>query len=76
MSDGNKKLKELREKLDSELVFDVGQLQKELFELRFKSSAEGLGNPARIRELRREIARAKTILTERRQGIRGAAFRT
>jgi large subunit ribosomal protein L29 len=76
MSDGNKKLKELREKLDSELVFDVGQLQKELFELRFKSSAEGLGNPARICELRREIARAKTILTERRQGIRGAAVRT
>ena len=75
MSEGSKKLKELREKLDSELAFDIGERQKELFELRFKSSAEGLGNPSRISELRREIARMKTILTERQRSIRGAASR-
>jgi large subunit ribosomal protein L29 len=58
-------MKELREKQDSELRFDVVQKQKELFELRFKSSAEGLANPSRISELRREIARLKTMLHDR-----------
>ena len=58
-------MKELREKQDSELRFDVTQKQKELFELRFKSSSEGLANPSRIAALRREIARLKTMLRER-----------
>lgn len=70
------KVKELREKQDSELAFDCGQLQKELFDLRFKSSAEGLSNPNRIREIRREVARIKTILRERTLGVRGAEPRT
>ena len=58
-------MKELREKQDTELRFDVAQKQKELFELRFKSSSEGLANPSRIAALRREIARLKTMLRER-----------
>jgi large subunit ribosomal protein L29 len=58
-------MKELREKQDSELRFDVVQKQKELFELRFKSSSEGLANPSRISALRREIARLKTMLHDR-----------
>ena len=70
------KVKELREKLDSELSFDCAELQKELFELRFKSSAEGLSNPNRIREIRREVARIKTILRERDTNVRGAEPRT
>ena len=65
--------KELKEKQDSELRFDVGQMSKELFDLRFKSSSEGLANPSRIRTLRREIARMKTMLRERETGLRGAA---
>ncbi|MCB9897114.1 MAG: 50S ribosomal protein L29 [Planctomycetes bacterium] len=69
------KITELREKIDSELEFDSKQLAKELFELRFKSSSEGLANPSRIREIRREIASIKTILRERQLGIRGAAPR-
>jgi large subunit ribosomal protein L29 len=68
-------LKELREKQDSELLFDAQQNEKELFDLRFKSSAEGLSNPSRIRELRRQIARIKTLLAEREQSIRGASPR-
>ena len=58
-------MKELREKQDGELRFDVVQKQKELFELRFKSSSEGLANPSRISALRREIARLKTMMRER-----------
>lgn len=71
-----KKVKELREKLDSELEFDIGELRQELFDLRFKSSAEGLSNPSRIGTIRRDIARMKTILLERREGIRGATPRS
>ena len=69
-------MKELREKQDSELRFDVVQKQKELFELRFKSSSEGLANPSRISALRREIARLKTMLHDRELRASAAANRT
>lgn len=68
----NVRTKELRERLDSELEFDSSELSKELFDLRFKSSAEGLSNPNRIGDIRREIARIKTLLKERSLGIRDA----
>lgn len=68
-------LKEMREKEDSELLYDSQQLQQELFDLRFKSSAEGLSNPSRIREIRRQVARIKTLLVEREKSIRGASPR-
>lgn len=70
------KIGELREKLDSELTFEREELAKELFDLRFKSSAEGIGNPSRIGGIRREIARINTLLRERQLGLRGAAPRT
>ena len=76
MSGSNKALQELREKLDTELEFERGEREKELFELRFKSSAEGLANPSRIGQLRREIARINTILRERELNVRGAQPRT
>jgi large subunit ribosomal protein L29 len=65
--------KELKEKQDSELRFDATQMSRELFDLRFKSSSEGLADPSRIRTLRHEIARLKTMLRERELGTRGAA---
>ena len=71
-----KKMKELREKLDSELEFDIRQLDEELFNLRFKSSSEGISNPSRIGLIRREIACMRTLLTERELGVRGAEPRT
>ncbi|HEX5008839.1 MAG TPA: 50S ribosomal protein L29 [Planctomycetota bacterium] len=69
-------MKELREKQDTELRFDVVQKQKELFDLRFKSSSEGLANPSRISALRREIARLKTMLHDRELRASAAANRT
>ena len=65
--------KELKEKQDTELRFDIAQMSRELFDLRFKSSSEGLADPSRISTLRREIARMKTMLRERELGLRGAA---
>jgi large subunit ribosomal protein L29 len=70
------RLKELREKDDAELRFDLKALQRELFDLRFKSSAEGLSNPSRIRLIRHDVARIRTLLRERELGLRGAQPRT
>ncbi len=59
------KLRELRQKENKELELDLAALRKELFDLRFQSSTEKLGNPSRIGLIRREIARIRTILRER-----------
>jgi large subunit ribosomal protein L29 len=69
------KAKEVRGKEDAELMFDIEQLEKELHGRRFRSLVDGLQNPCRIREIRREVARIKTILNERKQGIRDQVSR-
>ena len=66
------RLKEMRQKEDAELELDLQNLRKELFDLRFQSTTEKLANPARISQIRRDIARIRTILNERRRGA-GAA---
>ena len=65
--------KEVRSKEDKELRYDLKNLTKELFDLRFQSASENLSNSARIREIRKDIARILTITREREKGIRGAA---
>lgn len=65
------KIGEVRGKTDSELDYELTQLQRELFDRRFKSATETSANPARIRQVRRSIARIHTILHERRSKIRG-----
>ena len=60
--------KELREKENSELLFDLKALQKELFDLRFKASAEALSNPSRIAAIRRDVARIRTLVRQRELG--------
>jgi large subunit ribosomal protein L29 len=65
------KIEEVRAKNDHELEFELAQTKKELFDLRFKSTTQVLNNPARIRLLRRTIARINTIVHERSTGVRG-----
>jgi large subunit ribosomal protein L29 len=62
------KIEEVKVKSDSELVFELGKMKKELFDLRFKSRTAGSANPARIRVLKRAIARVLTVQGERRDG--------
>lgn len=69
------KLEEIRSKTDSELAFDMGNLKKELFDLRFRSATESVSNSARVRTVRRSIARIHTVLHERKTGIRGQETR-
>ena len=64
-------VEEVRSKTDSELDYELGQMKKELFDLRFRSATETSQNPSRIPVLRRSIARVNTVLHERKQGIRG-----
>lgn len=65
------KIEEVRSKTDSELSYEVENMKKELFDLRFRSASETANNPARIRVLRRAIARINTVVHERTKGVRG-----
>lgn len=60
-----KKAKELRESTDEELSNFLDDKQDELFKLRFQHHTQQLENTAQLRTVRREIARAKTLLAER-----------
>ena len=69
------KAKEVRGKENSEILFDMGKLEKELFDMKFRSLTEGNPDPAKIRRHRRDLARMRTILTERELGVRGQQSR-
>ena len=69
------KTNEIRGKEDSEILFDIGESEKEMFQMKFRSLTEGNTDPAKIRRLRRDIGRMKTILREREKGIRGQESR-
>ena len=65
------KAEEVRELEDAELEHRLGELRLEQFRLRFRSGIMQLENPRLRREIRRDIARIKTILHERRDGEPG-----
>jgi large subunit ribosomal protein L29 len=56
------KAAELRAKTEDQLREQLLQLKKEQFNLRFQKATGQLENTARVREVRRDIARIKTIL--------------
>ncbi len=58
-------MRNFRDLSTNELVRKVDSLKEELFNLRFQMATGQLENPMRIKELRKDIARAKTILRER-----------
>ncbi len=57
---------DVRTKSDDELRTSLVGLRKEAFNLRFQRAGGQLENTARMRGIRRDIARIKTVLTERR----------
>lgn len=63
------KAKELVEMTTAEIEQKLSSLKEELFNLRFQSATGQLDNPGRIRQVRKNIARAKTVLRERELGI-------
>jgi len=56
---------DLREKSNAELLKQVDTLKEELFTLRFQQATGQLSSPSRMREVRKTIARIKTVITER-----------
>ena len=59
------KINKIREMSSEELVKELDELKKELFKLRFSLATNGLDNPLKIKEVRKDIAKIKTILRER-----------
>ena len=55
---------ELRDKTPDQLRDELANLKKEAFNLRFQQATGQLENPARLRSVRRDAARVKTILNE------------
>jgi large subunit ribosomal protein L29 len=56
---------ELRDKSIDELSTRERELREQLFKLRFQRATGRMENPMKIREVRREIARIKTLMNER-----------
>lgn len=59
------KAKEIRELTNEEIVNNIKELKEELFNLRFQLATGQLENTARIKEVRKTIARLKTTIRER-----------
>jgi large subunit ribosomal protein L29 len=59
------KASNMRELTDAELKQKVSNYKEELFNLRFQLATGQLDNPLRIRDVRKNIARCKTVLRER-----------
>jgi large subunit ribosomal protein L29 len=64
---------EIREMDSEDIVARVRELEEERFRLKFRSATEPLEDPLRMRVIRKDIARLKTILTEREKGIERTA---
>ena len=60
------KINKIREMSSPELEKELGELKSELFKLRFSLATNGLDNPMKIREVKKDIARINTVLTERK----------
>ena len=58
-------LKKMRELTEVELNTELDKMKKELFNLRFQHVTGQLENPVQLRELKRDIARVKTIIREK-----------
>lgn len=63
---------ELRDMTNVELGQKLREFKEELFNLRFQHATAHLDNPMRIKEVKRNIARIKTVVRERELGIKRA----
>jgi len=59
------KASEIREKAQTELQKELGELKSELFKLRFQIATNQLENPMKLKDVKKSIARVKTIMRER-----------
>ena len=64
---------DLKGRTDDELSTQLGELKREQFNLRFQAATNQLEKASRVREVRRTIARIKTLQTERARAVRASA---
>lgn len=65
------KSEEIRALAENDLVARIAELEEERFRLKFRSGTEALEEPLRLRSIRRDIARLKTVHRERQLAARG-----
>jgi len=66
------KAEEIRDLTDEELSRKLDDLKEELFNLRFQMATGQLDNPMRMKHVRKDIARVKTVMRERELKLRRA----
>ena len=59
------KIEKIREMSSQDLNKELSELKTELFKLRFSLATNGLDNPMRIKQVKKDIARIKTVLRQR-----------
>ena len=59
------KIQDLKTRTDDQLTEQLGELKREQFNLRFQAATNQLEKPSRVREVRRTIARIKTLQAQR-----------
>ena len=59
------KIEDLRTRTDDQLSTELGELKREQFNLRFQAATNQLEKPSRVREVRRTIAKIRTLQSER-----------
>ena len=60
------KIIKIREMSSPDLEKELGELKTELFKLKFSLATNGLDNPMKIKEVKKDIAKINTVLTERK----------
>ena len=60
------KINKIKEMSSPELEKELSELKSELFKLRFSLATNGLDNPMKIKEVKKDIARINTVLRERK----------
>ena len=63
---------EIREMSPDDIKARVAELEEERFRLKFRAASEPLENPLRLRTIRRDIARLKTVLGEQQRATSGS----
>ena len=65
------KINEIKKMSLSDLEKELGELKQELFKLRFSLATNGLDNPMKIEEVKKDIARINTVITEKKLTAEG-----
>jgi large subunit ribosomal protein L29 len=64
---------DLRSRTDDQLVEQLAELKREQFNLRFQAATNQIEKPSRVREVRRSIARIRTLQNERASAVTAKA---